>query len=434
MEPFERISRYSACPPRDTLIDFSAGRLSLDGCDFVAAHISSCARCEEVLAELHNTPIHDCLVEQIRNLLSCTQPLDEVDYRWIEALAGTTMTLPPLEQRRESEGEHDEFNTGEATPKAFGPYELIGKIGHGRDGDRCRARQVSLDRIVAVKMILAGCHATAQTIARFTREGKAIARLRHPAVVQVHELGEYEGLPFYSMELVEGGSLQEILEKGPLDPKRKAQLVCTLAETAEYAHREGIVHRDLKPGNILFSRDGSPKITDFGLAKLLKGDQDELATSLTETGLILGTASYMAPEQLSGRSADITRATDIYGLGAILYESLTGTAPPLRAATKLKTLELVRSTMPVPPARVHAGVPFFLEAICMKCLEKSPAHRYATAQALADDLNLWLCNERPRGVQGPIESIGTKSSAARCRDLDRTCGPFDGLRSLSQET
>jgi serine/threonine-protein kinase len=202
------------------------------------------------------------------------------------------------------------------------------------------------------------------------------------------------------MELVEGGSLVRRLAQGPLGLREAAELVRTLARAADEAHRAGVVHRDLKPANILLAGDGTPKIGDFGLAKLLDNEPDGSNTPpLTETGTVLGTANYMAPEQVDGRSNEIGSATDVYALGAILYETLTG-RPPFAAKTKLETLELVRSGSPVSPSQARPEVPFWLEAICLKCLEKRPERRYASAQALADDLDRWLRNERPEGTPG----------------------------------
>jgi serine/threonine-protein kinase len=185
-------------------------------------------------------------------------------------------------------------------------------------------------------------------------------------------------------------------------PREAARLVRTLAEAVEYAHQKGVLHRDLKPGNILLDGDATPKITDFGLARLLPTSPDETAPpSLTETDAVVGTASYMAPEQAEGRAPAISTATDIYALGAILYECLAG-RPPFVGPTKIKILELVRSAPAVPPSRYRSGVPGWLEAICLKCLEKRPSHRYPSAQALADDLGHWLSDERPRGVPGRL--------------------------------
>ena len=397
------------CPGREALVDFDLGRLAHDQFEEVAAHVSSCLQCEEVLYNLNAAPIHDALVSRLRESLQQARPCETVDYNWIDSLAKTFIISPRIWRRGTAHADGECFDLTYSIEREFGSYKLLGQIGQGGMGVVYRARQVSLARPVAIKMILAGRHASAQTVARFIREGKAVARLQHPAVVQVFELGEYKGLPFYSMELVDGGSLEQTLAKGPLELRLAAQLVRTLAETAQFAHQQGIIHRDLKPANILFTLDGRPKITDFGLAKLLERDPGEETSSLTETGTILGSANYMAPEQLSGRSADITPATDVYALGAILYECLTG-RPPFTAATKLEILDLVRNASPVRPYRLRSDVPSWLETICWKCLEKSPGRRYETAQALADDLDLWLRNERPKGLPNPLTSFIRRTS------------------------
>ena len=296
------------------------------------------------------------------------------------------------------------FRVADPTPKMVGRYQLDALIGRGGMGVVYRARQASPRRNVALKMILAGHHAGPQAIDRFVREGDAIARLQHANVVQVYEAGEHEGLPYYSMELVEGGSLNAKLDGGPLESREAAELVRTLALAVDYAHRMGVVHRDLKPANILLTADGTPKISDFGLAKLMDaGPGDASPGALTESGAVLGTPSYMSPEQASG-SSDVGAATDVYALGAILYETLTG-RPPFTGDNKYRTLELVRSAAPAAPSGVRAGVPRWLEAVCLKCLEKSPAHRYATARDLADDLGRWLNDERPRGLPGQITRV-----------------------------
>src|SRR5581483_7814629 len=205
--------------------------------------------------------------------------------------------------------------------------------------------------------------------------------------VQIYEFGEHDGLPYYSMELVDGGSLASRLHSAPLSPPEAAQLVRRLAEAVEYAHRSHVLHRDLKPANILLTADGEPKIADFGLAKLLDEEDGQ-----TCSDMVLGTPNYMAPEQAEARSADIGPATDVHALGTILYHALTG-RPPFKAASKQETLRQVVRSAPVPPRRLRREVPRALEAVCLKCLEKTPHRRYASAQALADDLGRFLRGE-----------------------------------------
>jgi WD40 repeat protein len=266
-------------------------------------------------------------------------------------------------------------------------YEILGELGRGGMGVVYQARQVKLDRLVALKMILAGGHAGEQELRRFQSEAEAVARLQHPNVVQIYEVSEQDGLPYFSLEFCPGGSLEKKLDGTPLPPQQAAQLVETLARGVHAAHEHGIIHRDLKPANVLLSADGTPKITDFGLAKKL----DE-AVRQTASGAILGTPSYMAPEQAGGQSKEIGPAADVYALGAILYELLTG-RPPFKAATSLDTVLQVISDEPVPPSRLQPKVPRDLETICLKCLHKEPAKRYASAEALAGDLRRFLAGE-----------------------------------------
>jgi hypothetical protein len=249
-----------------------------------------------------------------------------------------------------------------------------------------KARQLSLKRTVALKMILAGSHASPEAVARFRAEAEAAARLQHPHIVQVYEIGSREGRPYFSLEYVDGGSLAARLKAGRPSPEEAAGLVQALARAVQHAHRNGIVHRDLKPANVLLTAEGAPKIADFGLAKDLAEDGGR-----TASGAVLGTPAYMAPEQAGGRSRDAGPAVDVYALGAILYELLTG-RPPFKGATMLETLELVRTKEPEPPSRV-CKVPADLETICLKCLAKAPADRYASALELAQDLERYAAGE-----------------------------------------
>jgi WD40 repeat protein len=262
-------------------------------------------------------------------------------------------------------------------------YELLGELGRGGMGVVYQARQQGLNRVVALKMILSADHAGADEVARFRTEAEAIARLQHSNIVQIFEIGEHDGKPFFSLEFCGGGSLASKLGAAPPTPREAAELVEKLALAMEAAHDADVIHRDLKPANVLLSADGTPKITDFGLAKKL-----DLADGRTRTGAVMGTPSYMAPEQAEGRK-DIGPAADIYGLGAILYELLTG-EPPFRASTVLDTLLKVIGTEPVAPRLLAPKVPRDLKTICLKCLRKDPAHRYASAADLAADLRLFF--------------------------------------------
>jgi serine/threonine protein kinase len=381
-------------PDLAQLAAFDRGQLDDDDAVAVACHVANCDSCQSALG----TMPPDSLVSLVR--AAGATPVPQGD--------GVAPAAPP--------GPRPE-------------YEILGEVGRGGMGVVYKARQVGLDRIVALKRLRAGATADMEDLARFHREALAVARLQHPHIVQVHETGERDGLPFFVMEFVGGGSLTERLAEGPLPPRAAAELVETLSRAMHYAHRQGVVHRDLKPANVLLApafgggkgtiplpqleagaSGGSkaaaprpkaganwvPKITDFGLAKHV-----DVSAGNTQTGTIVGTPSYMAPEQAVGRTEGVGPAADVYALGAILYECLTG-RPPFKAASVLETVVQVRTQEPVPPGRLQPGLPRDLETICLKCLEKEPARRYATAAELADDLGRFLRREpiraRPAGA------------------------------------
>ena len=273
-----------------------------------------------------------------------------------------------------------------ATPAHVPGYEILGELGRGGMGVVYKARQLKLNRIVALKMILAGGQAGEAALARFRTEAEAIARLQHPNIVQVHDVGEHEGKPYFSLEFCAGGSLAQKVAGTPLPPKAAAWMVEMLARGMAAAHHKAIIHRDLKPANVLLLEDGTPKITDFGLAKKLDDPGQ------TQSGAIMGTPSYMAPEQASGKTKEIGPPVDIYALGAILYELLTG-RPPFKATTELETVMQVVNDDPVPPSQLQSKTPRDLETICLKCLQKEPARRYASAGALAEDLRRFQAGE-----------------------------------------
>ena len=296
-----------------------------------------------------------------------------------------------IERRLQLRGVFDMPTLGEATPAATAPplpavngYEILEVIGHGGMGVVYRARQLGLNRIVALKMVLAGVNASPQNLGRFQAEAESVAQLAHPNIVQIYEIGEQDGCPFLALEYVSGGSLAQQLDGTPVAARQSAELVLALARAVHHAHQRGIVHRDLKPANVLLLADGTPKITDFGLAKRADADYTH-----TQTGAILGSPIYMAPEQASGANDKIGPATDVYALGVILYELLTG-RPPFRGATLIETIEQVREHDPAPPRSLQPKTPRDLETICLKCLEKQPQRRYATAAALAEDLHSFL--------------------------------------------
>ncbi len=266
----------------------------------------------------------------------------------------------------------------------FGDYEIVREIARGGMGVVFQARQVSLNRPVALKMILTGQLATETDVKRFYTAAEAAANLDHPGIVPIFEVGEHEGQHYFSMGFVEGQSLSQRLAGGPLPSREAAELVRRVTEAIEYAHRRGVIHRDLKPANILLDHDGNPRVTDFGLAKKAEGD-----SGLTGSGQIMGTPSYMPPEQAGGKRGEVGPPADVYALGATLYALVTG-RPPFQAATAMDTVIQVISDEPVPPRRRNASIPRDLETICLKCLAKEPAKRYPSAAALADDLGRFL--------------------------------------------
>ena len=298
------------------------------------------------------------------------------------------VTLPP--QAAETEGATLP-PSGRPTPpppgtkvRYFGDYELVEEIARGGMGVVYKARQVNLNRIVALKMILAGQLAGEDDVKRFYTEAEAAAKLDHPGIVPIFEIGEHEGQHYFSMGYIEGSSLANRVADGPLPPREAAEMVVKIAAAVEYAHQQGIIHRDLKPANVLLDANGQPRVTDFGLAKQMKVD-----SGLTGTGQILGTPSYMPPEQAAGKSDEIGPAADVYALGAILYCLLTG-RPPFQSSNPMDTLLAVLDQEPVPPRQLNAQTPWDLETIALKCLVKSPPRRYATARELADELERYL--------------------------------------------
>lgn len=361
------MSVTDATHPDDiTLASFALGRLSDDDSLPIEEHVAHCDTCRE---RLEATPA-DSLVTRV------------------QAVAST--------------------NPGPTAGRAAAGYVLQDEIGRGGMGIVYRARQIGLNRVVALKMLRDGLSANPGDRARFRAEASAVSRLRHPNIVQIYEIGEHEGQPFLALEYIDGGPLNLRLAGQPLPPAHAASLIETLARAVHYAHSQGVVHRDLKPANVLLQfadssppldlpdfQSAVPKITDFGLAKFV-----DSADGPTQTGEILGTPSYMAPEQAGGRANTVGPATDVYALGAILYECLTG-RPPFRAASALETLDQVRNEEPVSARLLQPRIPRDLNTIALKCLRKEPAQRYATSEDLADDLRRWQMGEpiraRPAG-------------------------------------
>ena len=277
-------------------------------------------------------------------------------------------------------------------------YEVEALLGRGGMGVVYKARHRRLNRPVALKMLLAGAYAGPTERARFQREAEAVASLRHANIVQVYDVGDHQGWPYFTMELLEGGSLAQALAARRSRPTRRPRSLATLAEAVQVAHRAGIVHRDLKPANILLTADGTPKVADFGLARHFDGEP-----ALTLSGDRMGTPSYMAPEQVIGKASTIGPAADIYALGALLYEMLTG-RPPFRGETAAETERQVVAEEPVPPGRLNPKVPRDLETICLKCLHKDPQRRYADAGALTEDVRRFVEGRPIRARRiGPLE-------------------------------
>src|SRR5439155_1346544 len=269
----------------------------------------------------------------------------------------------------------------------LGDYELLDEVGRGGQGVVFRARQKSLNRIVALKVISLGQWASKAHLKRFRLEAEAAARLEHPSIVPIHEVGERDGSCYFSMKLVEGGQLDEVVRRTPMSIRQAAELIAKVARTVHYAHEHGILHRDIKPGNILLDQKGEPHLTDFGLARLV-----ETESTVTRTMEVLGTPSYMAPEQAVGNNAALAAETDVYGLGAVLYQLLTG-QPPFAGGTTYETIKLLLDTEPRQPRLLNPKIDRDLSTICLKCLEKDPKRRYSSALALAEDLERWLKHE-----------------------------------------
>ncbi len=305
--------------------------------------------------------------------------------------------------------------------KYFGQYELLSEIARGGMGIVYRARQRNLNRIVALKMILSGAIAAPEDVKRFYTEAEAAASLEHPNIVPIYEIGEYEGQHFFSMALVDGKSLAEPIKNGPLGAQEAAAIMAKVADAIDYAHSKGVIHRDIKPANILIDAKGDPKITDFGLARIDEGD-----SILTRTGLILGTPSFMPPEQASGKVRDIGAHSDVYSIGATLYCLMTGQAA-FQGASPLETLNMVLNEPAKDPRSIVPSIPRDLQTICMKCLEKKPQDRYPSAGAVSKDLNRFLNGEpitaRPPNTIVKLRYWGKKHSKL----ISRTFGALAAL-------
>src|SRR6266403_565087 len=319
---------------------------------------------------------------QCGSRLSATDGADEICINCLlrSAVAEDDDVDPGKTPRRS-----DQLTPGDnGAPVEFGDYALLEEIGQGSQGVVYRARQKSLNRIVALKVIALGHWATEPHVKRFRREAEAAARLNHPGIVPIYEVGERDGACYFSMGLVEGGQLDAMLEREPMPIRSAVELIVKLARTVQYAHEHNILHRDIKPGNILLDIKGEPHLTDFGLARLVEAE-----STITRTREVLGTPSYMAPEQAIGNNSQVTSATDVYGLGAVFYQLLTG-HPPFAGGTTYETIRLLLDTEPRQPRLWNPKVDRDVSTICIKCLETDPQRRYSSALALAEDLERWL--------------------------------------------
>jgi eukaryotic-like serine/threonine-protein kinase len=345
-----------------------------DGLDVLDAYVARLQAGEK--------PDRDALLRERPDLASALDCLDA-----LEMLAPAENSVGNSEQVDDRLDSSEQVNHLFQFPRDFGPYELIREIGRGGMGVVYEAHQKGLDRSVAVKMILAGHLASPELVRRFQAEAKAAARLHHSNIVHIHEVGQIQGQDFFAMEYIDGQSLAERIGREPIDVPTAVRWLAAVARAVAHLHRQGIIHRDLKPSNILLDSEDRPYVTDFGLAKVFAVGSD-----MTATGVIAGTPSYMAPEQASGRRAEIGPTTDVYSLGAILYELLTGT-PPFHADTPLDTLMELLSTDPPTPRTLNSRIPRSLELVCLKCLAKEPGERYISAAALADELDRFARGE-----------------------------------------
>jgi hypothetical protein len=400
-----------ACPPIEALERMLADRLDGPEAEGVERHVAGCAACQRALEALTDEP------DRTVDMPGDGPPSGGRTF--LDRLASEAPTWLAGEEPPPSNGAGSPptdtapaVRTGPSVPRrpTIPGYQVLDELGHGGMGVVYRARQLGANRLVALKVIRAAESSRPEDLLRFLIEGETLARLRHPNIVQVYEVGTHDGQPFLALEYVDGGTLAEVAAASPMPARAAAALVETLARAVHAAHQCGIVHRDLKPANILLAREkegsgssgvgdpagvGTPKVADFGLAKPVAG-----GSGLTRTGQVLGTPSYMAPEQATA-AANVGVPADVHALGAILYELLAG-RPAFRADSPWETMMQVVHQAPAPPSRWRPGLPRDLEVIGLKCLEKDPARRYPSADALADDLRRWLAGEpvraRPAGA------------------------------------
>jgi eukaryotic-like serine/threonine-protein kinase len=340
---------------------------------------------------------HPELATELRELWGAVMVADAV-----AAHSSMTFAIPRGGENSKATNSHSvrqPINSPIALPSLLGDYELLEELGRGGMGVVYKARQLSLGRSVALKMILRGALASPADLARFQAEAEAVARLDHPNIVPLYEVGQLEGQPYFSMKFVAGTTLARKLAEGPLPPREAAEMLAPICRAIHFAHRQGLLHRDLKPSNILLDEDGRPLVTDFGLAKRFTD-----GTSLTHTGAVVGTPSYMAPEQAAGGRGDIGPASDVYSLGTILYQMLTG-RPPFQAASPVDTVLMVLEQDPLPPRVVNAKADRDLEMIALKAIQKPPDLRYHTTEAMAEDLEAYLAGEPVSARSGGLTQV-----------------------------
>jgi serine/threonine-protein kinase len=390
------------CPSRAGLSAFRSGELPEDVLKMVAAHVSECPRCAETLREIDESD--ESLIAKIGggagekpflNEPECAELMDRA-----RALAHD---LTPLPADTSPPGHGQTLSPAEEVfPFPFGKYHLLRRIDAGAMGVVYKAHDLTLDRVVALKMVRAGSLAGPRQLQRFKTESRAMARLDHPHIVPIYEDGEHQGQPFFTMKFMDGGSLAEHLPRFSADLPRAVELLTQVARAIHYLHEKRLLHRDLKPQNILLDEKGVAHVSDFGLAKFLDAELE-----LSQTGEVVGSLPYMAPEQALGRTDRISAATDIWALGVILYELLTGQRP-FQGQTREELIRQVAAASPTPPRKLRSRLPRVLERICLKCLEREPAERYPSALLLAEHLGGWL---RGNPVRVPRPSLRSKARA-----------------------
>src|SRR5437762_4795211 len=376
------------------MIEFRAvqGGERMNDSPMMSSVLRVCRKCgAEIFADAPEGLCTACLFETGLNLLA-SAPVAAVDDSGPAEDVSNATTAPQIKK----------VPRPAKTLANFGDYELLEEIGRGGQGVVYRARQKSLNRTVALKVIGLGHWATEAHLKRFRREAEAAASLEHPGIVPIHEVGEREGTCYFSMGFIEGDQLDAVVRREPMSVRRAAELIAKVARTVHYAHEHHILHRDIKPGNILLDQEGEPHLTDFGLARLV-----ETESTVTRTMEVLGTPSYMAPEQAVGNNAAVSSATDVYGLGAVFYQLLTG-HPPFAGGTTYETIRQVLDTQPRQPRLLNPKIDRDLSTICLKCLEKDPKRRYSSAVALAADLERWLKHEPIVARQSGILTGGRK--------------------------